>query len=130
MLTTTIVPMIQELEEISKKLSPSFGKKISHPLYKTQNMKKLINFSITNHIRKAYNCWELSIEENARPRTIFRNKALFRSTIVYTNDLITECLKGTHNTKKDIVVALELKKHLDKLIEIVDTGSLEKGETK
>lgn len=90
-------------------------------------MPELIAYSISNHMRKAYGFWLKSAKTKTKPQTIRRNKVLFRSTLIYTSDLIDEALKSKENTSLDIEIARELKEKLNKLIEIVDSKNL-KGE--
>lgn len=75
-------------------------------------MSSLIAFSVENYIKKAY--------KHLKNKTDLKNKALLRSTIIYTEDLVDECLKSSHNTKRDIKIAIELKEGLNRLIKAID----------
>lgn len=75
-------------------------------------MNSLIAFSVENYIKKAY--------KHLKNKTDLKNKALLRSTIIYTKDLVDECLKSSHNTKRDIKIAIELKEGLNRLIKAID----------
>jgi hypothetical protein len=112
-----LIRIVSNAEFRSRSLSDGFGKGISHPLLKEHKIKDVISYSLCNHAYKALWLWSRNIKTGKETK---EDKILFRTALVYAENLMQMAMECRNNSRSDIEAANYIISKIKLMINMVD----------